>query len=78
MKNKSFNDIFKKKIITVFFETKLSRFGYCPASEEHRPRFGYSSAEEQAMFTGQYPASRKVQNMSTDHDSFGFFLPSSL
>jgi hypothetical protein len=30
------------------------------------------------MLTGQYPASRKVQNMSTDHDSFGFFLPSSL
>ena len=30
------------------------------------------------MFTGQSPASRKVQNMSTDHDSFGFFLPSSL
>jgi hypothetical protein len=32
--------------------------------------------EEQAML--QSPASRKVQNMSTDHDSFGFFLPSSL
>jgi hypothetical protein len=42
------------------------------------PCFGCSSAEEQAMFTGQSPASRKVQNMSTDHDSFGFFLPSSL
>jgi hypothetical protein len=57
---------------------KLSRFGYCPASEEYRPRFEYSSAEEQAMFTGQSPASRKVQNMSTENDSFGFFLPSSL
>jgi hypothetical protein len=56
----------------------LSRFGYCPASEEYRPRFGYSSAEEQDMFTGQSPASKKVQNMSTDHDSLGFFLPSSL
>jgi hypothetical protein len=55
----------------------LSRFGYCQASEEYRPCFGYSSAEEQAMFTGQ-SASRKVQNMSTEHDSFGFFLPSSL
>ena len=30
------------------------------------------------MFTGQSPASKKVQNMSTDHDSLGFFLPSSL
>jgi hypothetical protein len=51
----------------------MSRFEYCAASEEHRPRFRYSSAEEQAMFTGQYPASRKEQNMSTDHDSFGFY-----
>ena len=65
-------------IISVFFVKKLSHFGYCPASEEYRPRFGYYSAEEQAMFTEQSPASRKVQNMSTDHDSFGFFLPSGL
>ena len=65
-------------IISVFFVKKLSHFGYCPASEEYRPRFRYSSAEEQAMFTGQSPASRKVPNMSIEHDSFGFFLPSSL
>ena len=30
------------------------------------------------MLTGQSPASRKVQNMSTDHGLLGFFLPSSL
>ena len=30
------------------------------------------------MFTGQSPALRKVPNMSTEHDSFGFFLPGSL
>lgn len=30
------------------------------------------------MFSGQSPASRKVQPMSTGHDFFGFSLPSSL
>jgi hypothetical protein len=52
----------KKKIISVFFGKNLSRFGYCPASEEYRPHkktilmiFGYDLTQRDSSLGTSVP-----------------------